>query len=80
MVEGDKFAIRNLEEEVVIMAKCAICGKTTIFINNVSHSHRVTSKKQKANLQKVRAIVNGEKKRIWVCTKCLKAGKVQKAV
>ncbi|MEO2069122.1 MAG: 50S ribosomal protein L28 [Desulfurobacteriaceae bacterium] len=62
------------------MAKCAICGKTTIFINNVSHSHRVTSKKQRANLQKVRALVNGEKKRIWVCTKCLKAGKVVKAI
>ena len=25
-------------------------------------------------------IVAGEKKRIWVCTKCLKAGKVQKAI
>ncbi len=63
-----------------VMAKCAICGKTTIFVNKVSHSHRVTSKKQRANLQRVRAIVNGKKKRIWVCTKCLKAGKVQKAI
>jgi len=62
------------------MARCEICGKTTIFINKVSHSHRVTSKKQRANLQRVRAVVNGEKKRIWVCTKCLKAGKVQKAI
>ncbi len=62
------------------MAKCAICGKQTIFINKVSHSHRVSSKKQKPNLHKVKAIVNGEKKRIWVCTKCLKAGKVQKAI
>ena len=62
------------------MAKCAICGKTSIFINKVSHSHRVTSKKQRANLQKVRVVINGEKKRIWVCTKCLKAGKVIKAI
>ena len=62
------------------MARCEICGKTSIFINKVSHSHRVTGKKQKANLQKVRAVVNGEKKKIWVCTKCLKAGKVQKAI
>ena len=62
------------------MAKCAICGKSTIFINKVSHSHRVTSKKQRPNLQKIKAIVNGEKKRIWVCTTCLKAGKVIKAI
>jgi len=62
------------------MAKCAICGKSTIFINKVSHSHRVTRKKQRPNLQKIKAIVNGEKKRIWVCTKCLKAGKVIKAI
>jgi large subunit ribosomal protein L28 len=62
------------------MAKCAICGKTSIFINKVSHSHRVTSKKQRANLQRVKAVVDGKKTRIWVCTKCLKAGKVQKAI
>lgn len=62
------------------MARCAICGKSTIFINKVSHSHRVTAKKQKPNLQKIKAVVNGEKKKIWVCTKCLKAGKVVKAV
>ncbi len=62
------------------MAKCAICGKKVLFINNVSHSHRVSSKKQNPNLQKVRAIVDGKVKRIWVCTKCLKAGKVKKAI
>jgi len=31
-----------------------------------------------ANVQRVRAIVNGSPKRIHVCTSCLKAGKVQK--
>jgi len=30
------------------------------------------------NLQKVKAIVNGKIKRVYVCTRCLKAGKVQK--
>jgi len=29
-------------------------------------------------VQKVRAVVNGQVKRIRVCTKCLKAGKVVK--
>jgi large subunit ribosomal protein L28 len=32
------------------------------------------------NLQKVRALVAGAPKRIYVCTRCLKAGKVVKAV
>jgi len=76
---SDKFATAVSVKEVR-MARCAICGKTSIFINRVSHSHRVTSRKQRANLQRVKAVVNGKKTRIWVCTKCLKAGKVQKAI
>jgi large subunit ribosomal protein L28 len=34
----------------------------------------------KPNLQRVRAVVNGRTMRITVCTRCLKAGKVQKAI
>lgn len=33
----------------------------------------------KPNLQRVRALVEGKVTRLWVCTKCLKADKVQKA-
>lgn len=32
------------------------------------------------NLKTVRAIVNGAPKRIRVCVKCLKAGKIKKAI
>jgi large subunit ribosomal protein L28 len=32
------------------------------------------------NLQKVRALVGGSPKRVYVCTRCLKAGKVIKAI
>lgn len=32
------------------------------------------------NLQKIRAVISGKIQRIYVCTKCLKAGNVQKAV
>lgn len=63
------------------MAKrCEICGKGPIFGHNISHSHRVTNRRWNPNLQRVHAIVNGKKKRISVCTECLKSGKVQKAV
>ena len=46
----------------------------------VSHSHRRSPKRWNPNVQRVRAIVNGAPKRINVCTKCLKAGKVRRAV
>ncbi len=46
----------------------------------VSHSHRRSPKRWNPNVQRVRALVNGAPKRINVCAKCLKAGKVQRAV
>ncbi len=62
------------------MAKiCSICGKHPRAGRNVSHSHRVTNRIVKPNIQKVRAVVNGTVKRVAVCTKCLKDGKVHKA-
>jgi len=32
------------------------------------------------NLQRIRILVNGTAKRAYVCTRCLKAGKIQKAI
>jgi large subunit ribosomal protein L28 len=32
------------------------------------------------NLQKVKILVNGAPRRVYVCTRCLKAGKVTKAL
>ncbi|HIB15028.1 MAG TPA: 50S ribosomal protein L28 [Candidatus Marinimicrobia bacterium] len=63
------------------MAKiCEICGKKPIVGNNVSHSHHKTRRRWLPNLQRVRAMMNGTKKRIKVCTNCLKSGKVLKAI
>ena len=61
------------------MAKCEICGKTTQTGMSVSHSHIRTKKKWKPNLQKVYAIVDGSPKKVVVCTRCLRSGKVQRA-
>ena len=38
-----------------------------------------TKRRFNPNLQKVRAIVDGAPRRIYACTRCLKAGKVTKA-
>ena len=54
------------------MAKCTICGKRRVVSANVSHAHNVTKKYQKPNLRK---ISTPEHKKIWICAKCLKAGK-----
>jgi len=63
-----------------VARRCEICGKGPIFGHSISHSHRVTNRKWNPNLQRVHAIVDGKRKRIRVCTECLKSGKVQKAV
>ncbi|MCL6446809.1 MAG: 50S ribosomal protein L28 [Armatimonadetes bacterium] len=60
--------------------KCAICGKGIRVGMQVSHSHIRTKRTWTPNLQRVKAIVNGAPKRILVCTRCLRSGKVQRAV
>ena len=59
---------------------CSVCGKKPAFGNNRSHSMVATKRRFDANLQRVRMLVNGVAKRAYVCTRCLKGGKVIKAV
>ena len=59
---------------------CEICGKGTMSGMNVSHSHLKTKKTWKPNIQRVRAVVDGEVKRVNVCTRCLRSGNVQRDV
>jgi large subunit ribosomal protein L28 len=44
----------------------------------VSHSNIKTKRTWKPNIQHVRAIVNGTSCHIYVCTRCLRSGKVQR--
>ena len=62
------------------MAKCAVCEKAVHFGNKVSHSHRRSNKIWKANIKSVRVMVNGGTKKMYVCTSCLRSGKVQRAI
>ena len=69
----------TLQGGVCVMANyCEICGKGTMSGMNVSHSHLKTKRTWKPNIQRVRAIVDGEAKRVNVCTRCLRSGKVQR--
>jgi large subunit ribosomal protein L28 len=59
--------------------QCYVCGKTAIFGRTVSHAHNVGSRKFNPNLQSVRIMEKGSVKRVRVCTRCLRSGRVQKA-
>ncbi|WP_346354531.1 50S ribosomal protein L28 [Azotosporobacter soli] len=59
---------------------CGTCGKGEASGNNVSHSNLKTKRTWKPNIQRVRALLDGEVKRINVCTRCLRSGKIQRAI
>ena len=65
------------------MAKCEICDKSVNYGNKLSitrsHISKRTSRTFKPNVRTVRAMVDGQPKKINVCTKCLRSGKVTKA-
>lgn len=65
------------------MAKCEICDKSVNFGNQLSITRSHISKRStrtfKPNLRTVKAMVDGQPKKIKVCAKCLRSGKVQKA-
>ncbi len=65
------------------MARCEVCNKSVSYGNKLSitrsHISKRTSRTWKPNLRTVKTIVNGQPKKIKVCAKCLRSGKVVKA-
>lgn len=61
------------------MAKyCEICKKGILTGNNVSHSNRKSRRTWAPNVQRVNAVVDGAPKKVYVCTRCLRSGKVER--
>jgi len=58
--------------------KCEICGKSPMFGHNRSKSDRRTPRRWNPNLQKISVEVDGVAKKMYVCTSCIKKGKVKK--
>lgn len=50
------------------MAKCEFCDKGVAFGIKVSHSHRRSNRMWKPNVKRVKAIVDGTPKHVYVCT------------
>ncbi|MEB2284012.1 MAG: 50S ribosomal protein L28 [Polyangiaceae bacterium UTPRO1] len=58
---------------------CEICGKGPSTGNKVSHANNRTRRRWKPNLQSVRARVGGGVKKLLVCTRCIRSGRIAKA-
>ena len=60
---------------------CEVCHRKPSTGMNVSHSHVRTKRTWTPNIQKIRVqTATGQRMRKNVCTSCIKAGKVIKAV
>ena len=60
--------------------KCDLCGKGTVTGNKVSHAKNRVRRTWKPNLHKVRAMIDGSKTTVKICTRCLRSGKVVKVL
>ena len=60
--------------------KCDICGKAPMVGNNVSHAHNLSKRRWMPNLKKMRIKDGSSVRHANVCTRCLRAGKIEKAL
>ncbi|HLQ73924.1 MAG TPA: 50S ribosomal protein L28 [Bacillota bacterium] len=58
--------------------KCYFTGKGTGSGNTRSHALNSNRRKWKANVQKVRVMVDGKPKRVYVSARALKSGKIER--
>jgi large subunit ribosomal protein L28 len=59
---------------------CSVCGRKPSFGNNRSHSMVATKRRFDPNLQRIRIIREGVAVKAYVCTRCIKGGKIQRAL
>ncbi len=59
---------------------CEVCHKGTMSGNNVSHAKNRNRRSWAPNTQRVRVVVSGTPRTMYVCTRCLRSGKVERHV
>jgi large subunit ribosomal protein L28 len=52
--------------------KCDLCGKSPQFGHNISHSKRHTNRRWLPNIHPARVNIDGQLKRLNLCTRCLR--------
>jgi large subunit ribosomal protein L28 len=68
------------DQEVWNVARsCEVCGKGPAHGHKISHAHNVSSRVWYPNIQRLRVVVGKTRRRMKVCTRCLRANRVVKA-
>jgi len=70
----------DIRSDESMARRCEFCGKGPQFGHNISHAHNLTRAVWYPNLQRVRARFGKAVRRVKICTRCLRTGRVQKAV
>ena len=52
--------------------KCELCGRAPMYGSMISHSHRVTNRRFMPNVQHVTLDLNGRRRRVYACTRCIR--------
>lgn len=60
--------------------RCAICDKGPMVGNRISHAHNLTKRRWLPNLQRITVEIDGKVRPAYVCTSCIRTGKVRKVV
>jgi len=70
--------LENLEVNIVAQ-RCYVCGKGPVTGNSISNAENRNKRRWLPNLQRIRIqLEDGTTKRVRVCTKCIKSGKIKK--
>jgi large subunit ribosomal protein L28 len=58
---------------------CYVCNKGPATGNRVSNANNRVKRRFMPNLQRIRILEGGRRLKVRVCTRCIKAGKINKA-
>ena len=58
---------------------CEICCKHPVAGRSISHSFRTVNRKFRPNIQRVSVVIDGHKRKMNVCTRCLKKGNLARS-
>jgi large subunit ribosomal protein L28 len=60
--------------------RCTVCDKGPTVGHKISHAHNLTKRRWLPNLQKIKIETGGKVKSVYVCTACIRTGKIRKVV
>jgi large subunit ribosomal protein L28 len=63
-----------------VARSCDVCGKGPMHGHQISHAHNVSGRVWYPNVQRIKVVTGKTRRRMRVCTRCLRGGRVVKAV